>query len=378
MNELSQLWTSVQSSLPTMFGGHSWATWISWQWPRMLWLLGLIPVLALAYAWLTARRQRRAQRWSQLEFVEVGGQRISAAATRRRERIPRLLWLLAFVALVLALGRPQAVIPLPTRLESVILAMDVSGSMRATDLEPNRIAAAQTAAKAFIGDQPDHVKIGIVAIAGTAAVTQSPTRNREDLVQALDRIQLQRGTAIGSGLLISLVTLMPNSGIDTDAIMNGQSATPAIPNAARKAAAETFKPVPPGSNTQAAIVLLSDGQSNTGPEVDKVVALAAERGVRIFTVGMGTTEGITLSAEGWSMRVRLDEEALKKIAEATDGDYFRAANTKELNEIYRGLSRQLTFEKQHLTEITSLFVAAGALALVVAAMLSMLWFGRIL
>jgi len=100
--------------------------------------------------------------------------------------------------------------------------------------------------------------------------------------------------------------------------------------------------------------------------------------VRIFTVGMGTTEGITLSAEGWSMRVRLDEEALKKIAEATDGDYFRAANTKELNEIYRGLSRQLTFEKQHLTEITSLFVAAGALALVVAAMLSMLWFGRIL
>jgi Ca-activated chloride channel family protein len=225
------------------------------------------------------------------------------------------------------------------------------------------------------------VKIGLVSIAGTAAVTQSPTRNHEELGQALDRIQLQRGTAIGSGLLISLVTLLPHSGINVDEVMNGKPAATEKPTARALLSQEeaaAFKPVPPGSNSQAAIILLSDGQSNTGPEVDKVVKLAAERGVRIFTVGMGTPAGITLSAEGWSMRVRLDEDALKKISAATSGEYFRAANAKELNEIYRGLSRQLTFEKQQVAEVTSLFVAAAAMAMALAAILSMLWFGRIL
>lgn len=377
MSELSNLWASAGAWI----GGQSWATWLTFQWPRLLWLLLLVPVVALAYAWLTARRRRFAAGWSQLEFVDIGGIRSTAAAIRRRERIPRLLWLAAFIALILAIARPQAVIPLPTRLEAVMLAMDVSGSMRATDLKPTRIAAAQDAAKAFVKDQPDHVKIGLVSIAGTAAVTQSPTRNHEELGQALDRIQLQRGTAIGSGLLISLVTLLPHSGINVDEVMNGKPAATEKPTARALLSQEeaaAFKPVPPGSNSQAAIILLSDGQSNTGPEVDKVVKLAAERGVRIFTVGMGTPAGITLSAEGWSMRVRLDEDALKKISAATSGEYFRAANAKELNEIYRGLSRQLTFEKQQVAEVTSLFVAAAAMAMALAAILSMLWFGRIL
>ncbi|MBC7779696.1 MAG: VWA domain-containing protein, partial [Proteobacteria bacterium] len=323
-------------------------------------------------------RRRSAPGLARLETVDAGGRRIDPTHRRRDERLPRYLWLIAFIALALAIARPQAVLPLPTRLESVILAVDVSGSMRATDLKPNRIAAAQEAAKAFIQDQPEHVRIGVVAVAGTAALTQSPTRNREELVAAIDRFQLQRGTALGAGLLIALVTMLPDSGIDTDAVMNGRAAQPALPDPLKKSAGEPFKPVPPGSNSQAAIVLLSDGQSNTGPEVLKIAELAAERGVRIFTVGMGTPEGITLSAEGWSMRVRLDEDVLKKVAAVTEGEYFRAANTKELSDIYRGLSRQLTFDKQQLTEITALFVGLAGLLMATAAVLSMARFGRIL
>jgi Ca-activated chloride channel family protein len=370
----------LSAYLPAWLSSTGYASWLTFQWTRMLWLLLLVPLLAAAHTWVDARRRAAASAWTLLEPVDAAGAR--AAASRWRERMPRLFWIAALTALVLAIARPQAIVPLPTRMETVILTMDVSGSMRATDLKPNRIAAAQEAAKAFIADQPDHVKIGIVAVAGTAALTQAPTRNREELVQALDRIQLQRGTAIGSGLLISLVTLMPHSGIDADEIINGPRPGDAPAGKAlwwkKGEAAAAFEPVEPGSNGQAAIVLLSDGQSNTGPEVMKVVQLAAERGVRIFTVGMGTTEGITLSAEGWSMRVRLDEAALKKIAAATEGEYFRAANAKELSEIYRGLSRTLTFDKQTLTEVTALFVAIGALSMAIAAGLSMVWFGRIL
>lgn len=370
----------LSAYLPAWLAGLGSHAWLTFQWPRMLWLLLLVPLLAGAHTWLDARRRASARQLPVLEPVDAGG--AGVAPGRWRERIPRLFWIAALTALVLAIARPQAIVPLPTRMETVILAMDVSGSMRATDLKPNRIAAAQEAAKAFIADQPDHVKIGIVAVAGTAALTQAPTRNREELVQALDRIQLQRGTAIGSGLLISLVTLMPHSGINADEIINGPRPGDPPPGGQplwwKKAETPAFEPVEPGSNGQAAIVLLSDGQSNTGPDVMKVVQLAAERGVRIFTVGMGTPEGVTLSAEGWSMRVRLDEGSLKKIAEATAGEYFRAANAKELSEIYRGLSRTLTFEKSTLTEVTALFVAIGALSMAIAAGLSMVWFGRIL
>jgi len=347
-------------------------------WPDVLWLILLVPALVGAYIYALRQRRRSAVRYASLSLVRGAlgpGQKV-------RRHLPPVLLLAGFTLALIAMARPMATITLPSEFTTLVLAIDVSRSMRAADVAPDRITAAQEAAKAFIADQPDHVKIGIVAVAGTAALTQAPTRNREELVQALDRIQLQRGTAIGSGLLISLVTLMPHSGIDADEIINGPRPGDAPAGKAlwwkKGEAAAAFEPVEPGSNGQAAIVLLSDGQSNTGPEVMKVVQLAAERGVRIFTVGMGTTEGITLSAEGWSMRVRLDEAALKKIAAATEGEYFRAANAKELSEIYRGLSRTLTFDKQTLTEVTALFVAIGALSMAIAAGLSMVWFGRIL
>ena len=208
--------------------------------------------------------------------------------------------------------RPQAVITLPSRVDAIILAMDVSGSMRATDVVPNRITAAQNAAKAFVADQPGQVRIGVVAIAASASLVQSPTDKREDVLRAIDRFQLQRGTALGSGLVISLATLLPGAGIDVEQIITGQSSRHWARDPARQAEIDSFKPVPPGSNGAVAIVLLSDGESNTGPALLDAGKIAAERGVRVYTVGIGTTEGTTLTADGWSMRVRLDEEALKK------------------------------------------------------------------
>ncbi|MGH8619920.1 MAG: VWA domain-containing protein [Burkholderiales bacterium] len=348
---------------------------MSLQWPRMLWLLAAVPVVAFFYWRLLARRQAFAQRYAGLETV--GGSGTPRQANLRRH-IPGVLMLLGLTAMLLAVARPNAVIPLPSRVETIILAMDTSGSMRAADLKPDRITAAQTAAKAFIAEQPDTVRVGIVAVAGSAAVIQSPTKNRDDLVQAIDRIQLQRGTALGSGILISLITLLPEADIDAELIINGRSSRRPKFVDPDQPPPEPFKPVPPGSNRSTAIVLLSDGQSNVGPDPQKMAAMAAERGVRVFTVGMGTPEGITLSAEGWSMRVRLDEEALNNIATATSGEYFRAGDASDLKKIYRTLGAKLKIEKQETTEVTAVFAALGAALAMLAALLSMLWFNRIL
>jgi Ca-activated chloride channel family protein len=249
----------------------------------------------------------------------------------------------------------------------------MSGSMRATDLEPTRLAAAQSAAKAFVDDQPRHVKIGVVGIAASAALVQSPTDNREDIVRSIERLEPQRGTALGSGLVIALDAALPQARINVEEFINppkGQKDEP------RKKLEE--REMTAGSNTAAAIVLLSDGQSNVGPDPLKAAELAASYGVRIYTVGMGTPEGTTVSADGWQMRVRLDEEKLKQVARVTEGEYFRAPDAKELKQVYSRLSAKLAFEKQQPTEITALFAGLGALLAGLGAVLSMLWFNRVL
>jgi len=343
--------------------------WITFQWPEMLWLLILVPLLALLYTWVLWRRRRAASRHASLSLIREA----MGTAGRVRRHLPPALFLLAFALLMLAVARPNAVVSVPTTHETVILAMDVSGSMRATDVQPSRIAAAQAAAKAFIEDHPRDVKIGIVSFAGTAAVVQAPTENRESLLAAIDRFQLQRGTAVGSGIIVSLAILFPNAGLDVESFAYGR----ARPDPAREAAKKDFKPVPPGSYGSAAIILLSDGERNTGPDAMEAAKLAAERGVRIYTVGIGTPTGATLSVEGWSMRVKLDEEALKNIANATRGEYFRAGTAAELKRIYQSMSARFVME-QRAMEVTGLVAAAGAIIALLAAGLSLLWFNRIL
>ena len=343
-------------------------------WPQFLWLLLTVPALVAAYVWLLRRKKRMALRYASLSIIR------EAMGTRQsmRRHIPPALFLLAMIALLLATARPMAVITLPSQQETIMLAMDVSGSMRATDVQPSRIVAAQNAAKAFLSELPRDVKVGIEAFAGSAQVAQIPTINREDLVSAIDRFQLQRGTAIGNGIVLSLATLFPDAGIDIASLMNGRERPRGMAlGEAGKPAAKPFTPVAPGSYTSAAIILLTDGQRTTGVDSLEAAKLAADRGVRVYTVGIGTVDGETVGFEGWSMRVRLDEETLKGIANKTQAEYFYAGTAADLKKVYETLSSRLTVEKKE-TEISSLLALFAAAMALVSAGLSMLWFNRIL
>src|SRR5688500_5128554 len=342
---------------------------MSFQWPEMLWLAVLLPLLVAAYLLVLRRKKKLALRYASLAIVKEA----MAASQTLRRHVPPLLLLAALVVMIRAIARPNAVETLPSQHETVILAMDVSRSMRATDVEPNRLVAAQNAAKAFIADQPENVRIGIVAFAGTATVAQAPTRNREDLVAAIERFQLQRATAIGSAIIVSLATIFPDAGIDLASVTYGAEAARKPPPPSAKG----FKPVPPGSYQSAVIILLTDGQRTTGPDSLQAARMAAERGVRIFTVGVGTPEGKIVGFEGWSMHVRLDEETLKGIADLTRGEYFYAGNAVDLTKIYETLRSRLVLETKK-TEVTALFAAVAAVLVLVSALLSLLWFNRIL
>ena len=336
---------------------------MTFQWPEFLWLAAALPVLAALYFYVLRRKKRFAMRYSNLPLVREAMQ----GGSWRRHVPPALLGL-ALALLIVAIARPSAVMTLPSQHETVILAMDVSGSMRAADVEPNRLVAAQNAAKSFIADQPDSVRIGIVAFAGTATVAQAPTRNKEDLYAAIDRFQLQRATAIGSAIIVSLATLFPDGGYDVSAFSYG---------AEKRRPPPSFKPVPPGSYGSAVIILLTDGQRTSGPDSLMAARLAAERGVRIFTVGVGTPEGKIVGFDGWSMHVRLDEETLRAIADLTRGDYFYAGNAVDLKKIYQTMNTRLVMETKK-TEVGAFFSAAAAALVLVAGLLSLAWFNRIL
>ena len=339
---------------------------VSVLWPRMLWLLAPLPLLVLAYFRLGAQRRRAQARFAGLSIFSGSTSR----ADRIRRVVPPLLFFVALVTLTAAISRPQANVMLPSMHKDVILAIDTSGSMRATDVKPDRLTAAQGAARAFIESQPLNSRIGIVSIAGSAALVQSPTANREDLLKAVDRLTLQRGTALGSGIFIALATLLPDAGINLELLQQGGAwGMPAF---------SRDEPIAPGSNRSAAIVLLSDGENNHGPDPQEAAKFAADHGVRIYTVGIGAKEGTTLGFSGWSMRVRLDEEALRKIAATTHGDYYAATSGRELKGIYEHLSARMVIERTRSVEVTAFFVAAGAALLLISAFCSVLWFNRVL
>lgn len=344
-------------------------------WPAFLWLLLLLPVLVLLYVWLLRRARATALHYPSLGLVRAAMGR----GNRWRRHVPPTLFLLGLAALLVAAARPLAVITLPSQQQTIMLAMDVSGSMRANDVQPDRLTAAQNAAKAFIADLPRHVRVGIVAFAGSAQLAQLPTQNHEDLFKAIDSFQLQRGTATGNGILLSLATLFPDAGIDISAL-GGRQAMRAYPiDEVGKPPADRkpFTPVAPGSYNSAAIIMLTDGQRTTGADPLEAAQWAADRGVRVYTVGVGTVAGETIGFEGWSMRVRLDEDTLKAVAQRTQAEYFHAATAADLKKVYETLSSRLTVEQKE-TEVSALLALAGALFMVLAAGLSTWWFGRVL
>jgi Ca-activated chloride channel family protein len=343
-------------------------------WPEALWLTACLPVLVAGYVWLLRRRKRAALRYASLNLVRDA----LGAAQRFRRHLPPLLFLAALAIMALAVARPVGYVTLPSQYRTIILAMDVSGSMRAADVQPNRLAAAQAAAKAFVAEVPMNTRIGVVSFAGTAAVVQAPTQSREDVIAAIDRFQLQRGTAIGSGIIVSLATIFPDAGIDVSAMIYGRDA---LRDSRRSppggAAPKPFTPVPPGSYPSAVIILLTDGQRTTGPDSMAAARMAADRGVRVYTVGIGTTAGEVIGFEGWSMRVRLDEQTLKQVANLTLGEYYYAGTAADLKKVYQTLNARVVMEKKQ-TEVTALFAAVAAGLALLAAFLSLLWFNRIL
>lgn len=343
-------------------------------WPHFLWLLALLPLLVLLYLWLLQRKKQLALRYASLSIVREA----MGSGPGWRRHVPPVLFLLALAAMLVAASRPFAVVRLPSQNETILLAMDVSGSMRATDVEPTRLVAAQNAAKAFLAELPRHVKVGIVAFAGTASVVQPATLSREDLVAAIDKFQLQRGTAIGNGIVVSLGELLPDAGIDLAGMTYGRERAQGTSLDARpKAPKKEFVPVAPGSYNSGAIILLTDGQRTTGVDSLEAAKLAADHGVRVFTVGIGTVTGETIGFEGWSMRVRLDEETLKGIAGKTQAEYFYAGSATDLKKVYTALSSRLTMEKKE-TEVSGLLALGAAVLALLSAGLSLLWFNRIL
>jgi Ca-activated chloride channel family protein len=341
-------------------------------WPEALWGLALLPLLVAGYLLLLRRKKKQALRYSSLGLVR---QAIGRSSWRRHA--PPALFLAAIAVLIVAAARPAAVVLLPSEHDTVILAMDVSGSMRANDVKPTRLAAAQAAARAFIADTPRHTRIGLVAFAGSAALVQQPTSNRDALYDAIEQLQLQNATAIGSGILASLKAIFPEQDFDIDAPPTRNAGIGGTARPLGMPKKDLPKPVPPGSNKSAVIILLTDGQTTTGPDPVEAARLAAARGVRVFTVGVGTADGQILTGEGWSIRVRLDEDALKIIADLTRGEYFFAGNAPDLKKIYEGLKSKLVLEK-HQTEITALFAAAAGVLFLLSAGLSLAWFSRVL
>lgn len=350
---------------------------VNFLWPEFLWLLAVLPLLVLLYWWILRRRKKVALRYASLSIVREAMGRTSGW----RRHIPPLLLLLAFGAMLLAAARPVATITLPSTQQTIILAMDVSGSMRATDVQPNRLVASQNAAKAFLKELPRHVKVGIVAFAGSAQVVQPITLSREDLNAAIDKFQMQRATAIGSAIVVALSELFPGQ-VDLASVTYGRASNdPFAPQGRAIDQPQTekkpFEPVPAGSYSSAAIILLTDGQRTTGVDTAEAAKMAADRGVRVYTVGVGTVDGEVIGFEGWSMRVRLDEDTLKAVARDTKGEYFYAGTAENLKQVYESLSTRLTVEKKE-TEVSGLLALAAAVLVLLSAGLSLVWFNRVL
>ncbi len=342
-------------------------------WPHMLWSLLFVPLLIGWYVWLLRRKKQAALRYASLNIVKEA----MGPGQRLRRHIPPFLFLLALIALFVALARPTALLTLPSERQTVVLAIDVSGSMSATDVKPTRMRAAQDAAKVFVAAQPRSTRLGIVSFAGTAAVVQALTDNREDIAAAIERLQVQRATAIGSGILMSLATLFPDAGINVMSAQEEQGSVRIGTVDSSTPQGKSFTPVEPGSASSNAIILLTDGQSTMGLDPIEAAKMAAARGVRVYTVGIGTTSGEIIHFEGWTMRVRLDEETLKRIADMTRAEYFNASTAAELTKVYETLNTRLVLERKN-TEITVFLAAIGAVFALASALLSLLWFNRIL
>lgn len=329
---------------------------MSFVWPAMLYLLLLIPAFALLYFENQRRRKRLAASYGSLGMVAAG----NPGAQRH---IPPAIFLAALAVLIFALARPQAVVSLPRLEGTVILAFDVSGSMAADDMQPSRMEAAKAAARAFVERQPRTVLVGVVAFSDSGITTLQPTNQQDEILGAINRLSPQRGTSLGNGLLAALNAL---AGPEPT---NYYSNLTPVPTA-------TPTPMPRGMYTSGAIVLLTDGENNQQPDPLAVALMAADLGVRIYTVGIGSAAGAVLTIEGFNVHTRLDEALLQQISLLTGGAYYNAESQEDLINIYGNLNPQLVSRPEEM-EITPLFAGMGILILLLGGASSLVWFGRL-
>jgi Ca-activated chloride channel family protein len=330
-------------------------------WPYLLILLLLVPVLAGLYTWMERRRRRYAETYGGLGF----GQEARHANPGRRRHIPLVLFLAGLTILIVALARPQAVVSLPRQEGTVILAFDVSGSMAADDLQPSRIEAAKTAARQFVERQPTSVQIGVVVFSDSGFTVQTPTNDQEAILASINRLVPQRGTSLAYGILISLNTIA-SDGAQAPAQLSDITPEPTA----------TPTPVPRGIYEPVVIILLTDGENNAPPDPLEAARLAADRGVRVYTVGIGSAAGATINIEGFNVLTQLNEEMLIQISQITGGAYFNAETEQDLQAIYENIDPQLVIKPRKM-EITSIFAGASILILMLGGTFSLLWFNRL-
>jgi len=341
-------------------------------WPSALLLLVVVAGLAVLYVLAQRRRNRYALRYANLSLVREA---IGKGPGWRRH-VPPALFILALAFMAIAVARPQAVVAVPSQEGTVILAIDVSGSMLAEDMKPNRMEAAKAAARAFVDKQSESVKIGVVSFSGDASIVQSPTTDKTLVIAAINRLRPQRATAIGRAILVSLDAIAESQGSEAD-LPSSILQQPGQPDgSATPRPSATIPAYLAGQHAAASIVLLSDGQNNQFPAPLDIVDQASSRGVRIYTIGVGSAAGAIVRLQGRAVRTALDETTLKKIAEITDGQYFNANTEADLRAVYENLTTELVVRNEK-TELTAYATLAAAVLAVFAGAFSLLWSNRL-
>ena len=327
-------------------------------WPGMLVLVVLVPVFVVLYLVQQWRRRQTVARYSSFGLLPAG----RGAGFRRH--VPPALFLAGLAILLVSLARPQAVLALPREEGTVILTFDVSGSMAADDIKPTRLEAAKAAARDFVASQPLSVQIGVVAFSDNGFTVQAPTTDKEAVLATINRLAPTRGTSLAQGILASLSAIDAGSGTTTHLYSN----LPVTPT-------PTPTPVPAGTYIPAVVVLLTDGENNESPDPLQAAQTAVQRGVRIFTIGLGSASGTTLHVNGFTVHTQLNEAILQQISQMTAGAYYNAVNTQDLHTIYSHLGSQLVVKSQN-TEITSILAGASLLVMLAGAAFSLRWFSR--
>jgi Ca-activated chloride channel homolog len=364
---------------------------MSFAWPPMLAALLAAPLLVVVYLRFARARARRAEELAAKGFVP------NAAAIRNRQRrhIPFAFFLIALTGLLVSLSRPQATLRIPKREGTVILAFDVSNSMRADDLKPTRIDAAKKAARRFVEKQPSSIKVGVVAFSDGGVITQKPTNERTQIHAAIDRLKTQGGTSLGQGIFSSLNAISGSpialpTGVDPNADSNADSnvasqateasaTTPAgstDPTVRNDLARVDVASIKIGYFGNSAIVLLSDGENTSDPKPVDLAELASVAGVKIYPIGIGKSEGAVVEIDGFKVATTLDEETLQEVAKRSGGSYFAAPDAESLNTVYDKIDLKWGSTPTK-TELTGVFAGGSAALFGIGALLSLKWFGRL-